>query len=179
MIDDFAKDYLHQDLRWVRQSMLGQIDDLSEYEIRRPMTTTGTNLLGLIKHLTMTETVYFGEIFDRAAPRGRIPGTTSQATATGTRCGPPSRSRAQTSSTATSAPGRTLTPPSTRCRSTRSGFVPVVAPAHGEAFQRHDSRPHRNQPARRPTLTSCASSCTKGTGSQGWPTRATGILTVH
>ena len=68
MIDDFAKDYLHQDLRWVRQSMLGQIDNLSEYEIRRPMTTTGTNLLGLIKHLTMTETVYFGEIFDRAAP---------------------------------------------------------------------------------------------------------------
>ena len=54
MIDDFAKDYLHQDLRWVRQSMLGQINDLSEYEIRRPMTSTGTNLLGLIKHLTMT-----------------------------------------------------------------------------------------------------------------------------
>ena len=32
MIDDFAKDYLHEDLRWVRQSMLGQMDGLSEYE---------------------------------------------------------------------------------------------------------------------------------------------------
>jgi hypothetical protein len=68
VIDDFAKDYLHEDLRSVRRSVLGQLDDLSEYEIRRPMTSTGTNLLGLVKHLTMTETVYFGEIFGRAAP---------------------------------------------------------------------------------------------------------------
>jgi len=68
VIDEFAKEYLRDDLRRVRVSLLQRLDDLSEYEIRRPMTTTGTNLLGLVKHLTMTEAVYFGEIFDRAAP---------------------------------------------------------------------------------------------------------------
>ena len=68
MIDEFAKGCLHEDLRWVRQSLLQRLDGLSEYEIRRPMTTTGTNLLGLIKHLAMTEAVYFGETFDRAGP---------------------------------------------------------------------------------------------------------------
>jgi hypothetical protein len=32
--------------------MLWKLDGLSEYDIRRPLERTGTNLLGLIKHLT-------------------------------------------------------------------------------------------------------------------------------
>ena len=32
------------------------------------MTTTGTNLLGLVKHLTMTGALYFGEVFGRPFP---------------------------------------------------------------------------------------------------------------
>jgi hypothetical protein len=68
VIDEFAKVYLHEDLRWVRHSLLQRLDGLSEYEVRRPMTTTGTNPLGLVKHLTMTEAVYLGDTFDRAAP---------------------------------------------------------------------------------------------------------------
>lgn len=73
MIDDFAKDYLHSDLREIREEMLGKLDGLSEYDIRRPLTATGTTLLGLIKHLAVGEARYFGEVFGRpssdAVPR--------------------------------------------------------------------------------------------------------------
>jgi hypothetical protein len=68
MIDEFAKEYLHGDLRDVRETMIWKLDGLSEYDIRRPLTPTGTNLLGLIKHLTITEAWYFGEVFGRPCP---------------------------------------------------------------------------------------------------------------
>ena len=70
MIDDFAKDYLHGDLRDVRASLMSKLDGLSEYDVRRPLTTTGTNLLGLVKHLSISEATYFGTIFGRPAPAG-------------------------------------------------------------------------------------------------------------
>ncbi|WP_103347526.1 DinB family protein [Amycolatopsis sp. CA-128772] len=68
MIDEFAKEYLHGDLREVREDLLGKLDGLGEYDIRRPLTRTGTNLLGLVKHLTLTEARYFGEVFARPFP---------------------------------------------------------------------------------------------------------------
>ncbi|MEA5359024.1 DinB family protein [Amycolatopsis sp., V23-08] len=68
MIDDFAKDYLHADLREIREAMLRKLDGLSEYDIRRPLTATGTNLLGLVKHLAVGEARYFGEVFGRPSP---------------------------------------------------------------------------------------------------------------
>ncbi len=68
MDEAFAKEYLHNDLRQVREIMLWKLDGLSEYDIRRPLTSTGTNLLGLVKHLTSTEGRYFGDIFDRPFP---------------------------------------------------------------------------------------------------------------
>ena len=68
MIDEFAKEYLHDNLRWARQSLLSKLDGLSEYDVRRPLTRTGTNLLGLVKHLTLSEARYLGEIFDRPYP---------------------------------------------------------------------------------------------------------------
>jgi Protein of unknown function (DUF664) len=69
MIDEFAKEYLHDDLRWVREAIVWKLDGLSEYDIRRPLTPTGTNLLGLIKHLATWEARYFGEVFDRPFPQ--------------------------------------------------------------------------------------------------------------
>jgi hypothetical protein len=42
-----------------------KLDGLSDYDIRRPLVPTGTNLLGLIKHCAHTEGVYFGETFGR------------------------------------------------------------------------------------------------------------------
>ncbi len=65
MIDEFAKEYLHDALKWARESLLGKTVGLSEYDVRRPLSRTGTNLLGLVKHLTLSEARYFGPIFDR------------------------------------------------------------------------------------------------------------------
>jgi uncharacterized damage-inducible protein DinB len=68
MADDFMKPYLHDYLRDVRKGMLDKLDGLSEYDARRPLTMTGTNLLGLIKHLAIWEARYFGLVFDRPFP---------------------------------------------------------------------------------------------------------------
>jgi hypothetical protein len=65
MIDGFAKNYLHSDLQDVRAVLLWKLDGLSEYDARRPLTSTGTNLLGLIKHASMSESRYFGDVFGR------------------------------------------------------------------------------------------------------------------
>ncbi|MET8686798.1 DinB family protein [Streptomyces sp. NPDC004732] len=68
MIDEFAKDNLHGRLRRDRQALLWKLDGLSEYDARRPLTPTGTNLLGLVKHMATVEARYFGEVFDRPSP---------------------------------------------------------------------------------------------------------------
>lgn len=68
MIDDFAKTYLHDDLRQIREVVVWKLDGLGEYDIRRPLTATGTNLLGLVKHLSVCEARYFGEVFGRPFP---------------------------------------------------------------------------------------------------------------
>jgi hypothetical protein len=46
-------------------ALLWKLDGLSEYDIRRPLTPTGTNLLGLIKHVASCEVGYFGDTFGR------------------------------------------------------------------------------------------------------------------
>jgi len=68
MIDEFAKEYLHGELRDARQAVLWKLDGLGEYDVRRPLTGTGTNLLGLVKHLSVWEARYFGEVFGRPFP---------------------------------------------------------------------------------------------------------------
>lgn len=50
-----------------RDAALWKLDGLSEYDVRRPMTPTGTNLLGLVKHLATMELEYFGQVFGRPA----------------------------------------------------------------------------------------------------------------
>ncbi|MGQ4718498.1 DinB family protein [Streptomyces anulatus] len=65
MIDEFAKGNLHGRLRRDREVLLWKLDGLSEYDARRPLTGTGTNLLGLVKHVATVEARYFGEVFDR------------------------------------------------------------------------------------------------------------------
>jgi uncharacterized damage-inducible protein DinB len=68
MIDEFAKQHLHRGLRRHREALLWKLDGLSEYDARRPLTATGTNLLGLVKHVATAEARYFGEVFDRPSP---------------------------------------------------------------------------------------------------------------
>jgi hypothetical protein len=48
--------------------LLWKLDGLSEYDIRRPLVPTGTNLLGLVKHVTGVEFGYFGTTFGRPSP---------------------------------------------------------------------------------------------------------------
>ncbi len=56
---------LHRYLQDAREALLWKLDGLSEYNIRRPMVPTGTNLLGLIKHVASVELGYFGDCFGR------------------------------------------------------------------------------------------------------------------
>ncbi|MET1075355.1 MAG: DinB family protein [Umezawaea sp.] len=56
---------LHEYLVMAREAVLWKVDGLSGYDVRRPVTSTGTNLLGLVKHLTTVEVIYFGVAFGR------------------------------------------------------------------------------------------------------------------
>jgi uncharacterized damage-inducible protein DinB len=59
------KETLVRYLQVARDAMVWKLDGLSEYDVRRPLTPTGTNLLGLIKHLASVELGYFGDTFGR------------------------------------------------------------------------------------------------------------------
>jgi uncharacterized damage-inducible protein DinB len=56
---------LHRYLQAAREALLWKLEGLPEYDIRRPLTPTGTNLLGLVKHVASVELGYFGETFGR------------------------------------------------------------------------------------------------------------------
>jgi hypothetical protein len=56
----------HRYLQEARDALLSKLDGLCEYDVRRPMVPTGTNLLGLVKHLAGCELGYFGDTFGRA-----------------------------------------------------------------------------------------------------------------
>ncbi|SEF33789.1 Protein of unknown function [Amycolatopsis pretoriensis] len=68
MTDSDPKDDLRRYLQTAREALVWKLDGLSEYDVRRPMTPTGTNLLGLVKHLAGVELGYFGETFGRKFP---------------------------------------------------------------------------------------------------------------
>jgi hypothetical protein len=65
MADVDPKATLHRYLQTAREALLWKLDGLSEYDIRRPLTPTGTNLLGLVKHVASVGFDYFGPTFDR------------------------------------------------------------------------------------------------------------------
>ncbi|MFE6752477.1 DinB family protein [Streptomyces sp. NPDC057684] len=56
---------LHFYLQSARDALLWKLDGLSEYDVRRPLTPTGTNLLGLVKHVASVELGYLGDTFGR------------------------------------------------------------------------------------------------------------------
>src|SRR5919112_1915556 len=60
-----SKADLHSYLRDARQAVLWKLEGISEYDVRRPLVPTGTNLLGLVKHLATVEWGHFGAAFDR------------------------------------------------------------------------------------------------------------------
>ena len=68
MLDSDGKADLHRYLQDAREALLWKLEGLSEYDVRRPLVPTGTNLLGLVKHVTGVELGYFGETFGRPGP---------------------------------------------------------------------------------------------------------------
>jgi uncharacterized damage-inducible protein DinB len=60
-----AKADLQRYLQVGRAALVWKLEGLGEYDVRRPMTPTGTNLLGLLKHLAFVEMGYFGPTFGR------------------------------------------------------------------------------------------------------------------
>jgi uncharacterized damage-inducible protein DinB len=62
------KSDLHHYPQRAREVVVWKLDGLSDYDVRRPMTPTGTNLLGLVKHVASVEAGYFGEVFGREFP---------------------------------------------------------------------------------------------------------------
>jgi uncharacterized damage-inducible protein DinB len=59
---------LHRYLQQAREALVWKLDGLSEYDVRRPLTPTGTNLLGVVKHVASVEAEYLGDCFGRPSP---------------------------------------------------------------------------------------------------------------
>src|SRR3984957_5228915 len=73
-VTDFdAKADLHLYLQRGREALLWKLDALSEYDRRRPLTPTGSNLLGIVKHVASVELEYFTTVFGRPAPGLELP----------------------------------------------------------------------------------------------------------
>lgn len=60
---------LHKHLADARDALIWKVEGLNEEDRRRPMTPTGTNLVGLVKHMTWIEGWYLCEFFGRERPR--------------------------------------------------------------------------------------------------------------
>lgn len=59
------KESLHASLDGHRDAVLWKLDGLDDEQLRRPMTPSGTNLLGLVKHLAVVEYGWFCQTFGR------------------------------------------------------------------------------------------------------------------
>ena len=65
MVAPDPKADLRRYLQDARNALVWKLDGVSEYDARRPLTPTGTNLLGLVKHVATLESGYFGDTFGR------------------------------------------------------------------------------------------------------------------
>jgi uncharacterized damage-inducible protein DinB len=66
---EFPGDHKSVLLRYLqdsRKDVMWKLDGLSERAARLPRTTTGNNLLGIVKHCLNVEAAYFGPTFGRA-----------------------------------------------------------------------------------------------------------------
>jgi hypothetical protein len=59
------KQSLHVSLDRHRDVVLWKLEGLDDEQIRRPMTPSGTSLLGLVKHLAGVEYQWFGQTYGR------------------------------------------------------------------------------------------------------------------
>ncbi len=62
------KDDLIRYLQQGREVLLWKLDGVSEYDVRRPLVPSATNLLGIVKHVAAVEAGYLGDVFGRPFP---------------------------------------------------------------------------------------------------------------
>lgn len=62
------KEVLHVHLKLARDALVFKVEGLSEAERRRPKTPTGTNLIGVVKHMTWIESWYLCDAFGQDRP---------------------------------------------------------------------------------------------------------------
>jgi hypothetical protein len=65
MVTGSEKDLLKTHLRLIQDGLLWKLEGMSDEELRRPMTGTGTNLIGILKHLTGVTYGYLCSAFGR------------------------------------------------------------------------------------------------------------------
>ena len=63
------KTALHHYLQEARDALQWKLDGLGERDLRLPRTPTGTNLLGIVRHVANVEIGYFGPTFGREWPQ--------------------------------------------------------------------------------------------------------------
>lgn len=63
--DHDPKATLQRYLTREREVLLARVEGLGEHDVRRPLTRTGTNLLGLVKHVGSVQLGYLHEAFGR------------------------------------------------------------------------------------------------------------------
>ncbi|GAA1127297.1 DinB family protein [Citricoccus alkalitolerans] len=61
--DGGSKAVLHWYLKSARRNLRWKLEGLTERQLRTPMTPTGTNLLGVLKHVCSVEVEYFTDCF--------------------------------------------------------------------------------------------------------------------
>src|SRR3954467_12981040 len=62
------KSILQHYLQDNRDALMWKLEGLGERDLRMPRTPTGTNLIGIVKHMANVEIGYFGDTFGRAWP---------------------------------------------------------------------------------------------------------------
>jgi hypothetical protein len=67
-LESAVRSDLQRYLQAGREALLWKLEGVSEYDARRPLTPTGTNLLGLVKHVASVESEYLGLVFGRPFP---------------------------------------------------------------------------------------------------------------
>ena len=66
--EDDHKAHLLRALTAGREALLWKLEGLSERDARWPVVPTGTNLLGIVKHVASVEAGYLGDVFGRPSP---------------------------------------------------------------------------------------------------------------
>ncbi|WP_435207818.1 DinB family protein [Micromonospora sp. bgisy143] len=63
-----TKAAMHYYLQRSRDDLIWKLDGIGERDARTPRTTTGNNMLGVVKHCLNVEAAYFGPTFGREFP---------------------------------------------------------------------------------------------------------------